>query len=461
MKKTLLALAVAALSANSFAASLDYTSATPVVVNTIAKEVVTVASPTTLTTTDTIEWPLGFSVTDQNLVRIDLTNGAKFKAAPDLTTTNITTAASVAQGGAGFDYVVLQFGNGATDAFDSAAILELSDLVVANQGDISLRYRLYSSQFDAAQANANTLVDKSYAYAKFANGLVFSSANPGVSRQIDVAAESKKFENNTATSTAFGGLNLSVVANTYGDDLTTGQELDIEDMIGAGAVVTVTGDFSAINATAANTKLDTLTGGSINTEKTAITFNLGATGSVVELDAAKLTYAATGTTVIAPSEFNAKLTLGTGALVKAAPADVANFATLAKNGSTQYVDLALKPGGAYSNFVRISNKSNTSGKVYLTVIADDGAQAQITLGEVAGQASDVLAARSSTTQMNVQDIFAAAAAKGLTLSGEGKLRLVVDGEFKGGDVTNALSNDYALGVQTYTVSKDGNSFATF
>lgn len=462
MKKTLLALAVATLSANAFAASLDYTAASAPTVNTIAKEVVTVTTATPLTTLDKVTWPLGFSITDQNLVRVDLSSGAKFTARPSLTAYDGTTSpatpipASIAQGGVGQSFVVFQFAPGATAAFNDDAELALNGLTVANQGNIDLRYRLYSSQPDAAAANANTLVDKSYAYAKFANGLVFAAANPGVSRQIDVAQNSKFFESATTptgetTSAPFGGLNLYVVPNTYGLDLS--DDLNLADMVGTtGAAVTVTGDFSAIAGT--GTLLGGTLTGSTNTAETAVTFPLGATTA---LNAAQLTYEVDGSTVIAPSEFNAKLTLGTGAKMATAPADVSNFATLAKNGSTQYVDLALKPGGAYKNFVRISNKSNTSGKVYLTVIADDGNQAQITLGEITGQSSDVLAARSSTTQMNIQDIFAAAAAKGLNLSGEGKLRLVVDGEFKGGHTTNALSNDYALSVQTYTVSTDRKS----
>lgn len=145
----------------------------------------------------------------------------------------------------------------------------------------------------------------------------------------------------------------------------------------------------------------------------------------------------------------------------AAPAAVNNFATLAKNGSNVYVDLALNPNGAFQNFVRISNKTNTAGNINLTVIADNGAQAQIALGDVAGQASSELGARASTTQINIKDIFDAAQAAGLSLSGENKLRLLVDGEFIGGDETNALSNDYGLSVQTYTVATDGTTFSTF
>lgn len=168
MKKTLLALAVSALSVNAFAADVDYFTApaTPTV-NTIAKEVVTVATATALTTTDTVSWPLGFSITDQNLVRIDLSNGATFTAAPSLVADSAGTAvtSSVAQGGLGQSFVVFQFAPGATAAFDQDAALTFAGLTVANQGDINVRYRLYSSQPDAAAANANTLVDKTYGYA--------------------------------------------------------------------------------------------------------------------------------------------------------------------------------------------------------------------------------------------------------------------------------------------------------
>ncbi|MFD2836473.1 hypothetical protein ACFS3C_07700 [Azotobacter vinelandii] len=82
------------------------------------------------------------------------------------------------------------------------------------------------------------------------------------------------------------------------------------------------------------------------------------------------------------------------------------------------------------------------------MIADDGSTASLALSDVEGQPAE-LAARASTTQMRIDDIYAAAVAKGFALSGQGKLRLVVEGEVP------------SLDVQTYTVSKDANSFATF
>ncbi|RRV43158.1 hypothetical protein EGJ86_00810 [Pseudomonas sp. o96-267] len=461
MKKTLLALAVSTLATSAFAATVDHT-ATTVVINNIAREVVPVTAPTDLTTTDGIIWTQGFSTTNQNLVRIDLPAGVTFTGVPSLAVDDGTNslASTISAGGVGQSFVLFQLDG--TQTVDQAGdvTLTLAGLRVTSQADINVRYRLYDDQVEANNATTRTLQDRTFGYASFGSGLVFASVNPGVSRQIDVSAtpSSTLFENGTDTSDAFGGLNLRVTNTaTYGTNL-SGPALTLTNLIGANPILTVSGDFSAISGTSANTLLGTLPG-AVNTAETAVTYNLTATPA--ELNAAQLTYEVDGTTVIAPSSYNASLALGTGALMTAAPAAVTNFATLAKNGSTVYVDLALNPNGAFQNFVRISNKTNTAGNVNLTVIADDGAQEQIALGDIAGQATSELAARSSTTQISVSDIFAAAQAAGLSLSGQNKLRLVVDGEFRGGDETSALSNDYALSVQSITVSKDGNSFSTF
>ncbi|MBX9914933.1 MAG: hypothetical protein K2Y25_13650 [Pseudomonadaceae bacterium] len=448
MKKTLLAVAITALSANAFAANLDYT-VSPVVtpVNTVAKEVVA-ASNIALTTTDTVSWPTGFSVTNQNLVRLDLTNGAKFTANPTMTVAGV--AATISAGGVGATYVIFQAGVATSGTSAAPVVLTLAGLTAATQADITIGYKLFSTQPDAVANNANTVAAGTFPYAKFANGLVFSAAAGAAtaSKQIDVTAESKKFANTTVTSNAFGGLNLSVNANTFGSNL-SGAALTLTNMIGTTAVLTVSGSFNAAAAAGAGSTLAGLAATSLDAGKTAITFPLAA--APVAITGGQLIYVATGTTAIAPSLFNAKLTLGTGAQVTTAPADVTSMANLAKTGASDDVDLALKPGGVYSNFVRISNKSTIAGNVYITAINDAGASATFNLGDVAGQTTSVLGAGASTTQLTIQNIFNAAAAKGLALSGEGKLRLVVDAEITEGK----------LDVQTYTVSKDANSFATF
>lgn len=464
LKKSLLALAVAGLSANAFAADVDYTATTAQTVNTIAKEVVPVTTATDLTTTDKITFPLGFSATNQNLVRIDLSNGAQFTADPGLVVDGgAGTAgaplggldASISEGGIGKSYVVFQLKGPNTVAQNKPVVLVLAGLTVANQGDVNAQYRLYDNQVDAHNATSRTLADKSYAYATFANALTFVAANPGVSKQIDVGSGSKKFKYGTTVSgdsAFFGGLNLKVADNTYGSTISnlSTDLLTLSSFIGPDAKLTVTGDFSAATDVNLGSSTSSIPG-VINTAKNAATFDLT---SVISAggwgtDAAQLQYLADQKTVIAPSEFGAKLTLGTNASLISAPAAVSNFATLAKNGATEYVDLALKPGGAFSDYVRITNRSSTDGNVFLTVINDNGDKASIGLSDIEGQTSNVLAGNASTSQITIQSIFDAAAAKGLTLTGEQKLRLVVDAE-----VTD-------LSVQSYTISTDGTTFSTF
>lgn len=449
MKKSLLALAVAGLSANAFAASLDYTTLPAPTANIVAKEVVTVTTATDLATTDTITFPLQFSATNQNLVRIDLSNSAKFGSttAPTLTVDGI--AASISEGGVGASFVVFQLQNTTTANQAAPVVLKLNGLTVANQGDVSAQYRLYDNQVDAHNASTRTLADKSYAYATFANALVFTANNLGASKQIDVTANSKKFVNGTYVSDAFGGLNLDVKANTYGTDFTTA--LTLEKVIGADAVVTVSGDFSAIAAGATGTTLGGIAATGVNTAKNAVTFKLGATGAVTPLADAQLVYATDlANTGIAPSDFNAKLTLGSGATLTAAPAEVSSFATLAKNGANAEVDLTMKPGGFYNDVVRITNKSGIAGDVFITVINDAGQSTTIKLGDIAGQTS-TLAAGSSTQQLPISDIFAAAEAKGFALAGQGKLRLVVEAQIPAG----------SLSVQNWVVSTDGTTLSSF
>jgi hypothetical protein len=463
MKKTLLALAVAALSVNAFAAPVDY-SVSPVTtpVNIIAKELVPVSSATTLTTTeDTVKWKAGFSVTEQNLVRIDLANGAKFATAPSLNVTgagvtNGTT--SISAGGAGESYAIFQFVAGTVAANSDVVTLTLGDLTVANQGDINVQYRLYSTQPDAVAANAATIASGTYAYAKFANALTFSAdaEKSKPSKQIDVSTGGKKFANETTTSDAFGGLNLSIADNTYGSALTVDNAgtweaaapLTLATAL-TGSTIEVTGDFSAFvtsPAALSNAKL-------ANVDATALTATKATFAlPVANLTAGQLVLTTDGTKVINPSSYSAKLVLGAAAPLKTAPADVSGFANLAKNGASEDVVITMKPkasGGFYENVVRITNKSAIEGDVSITVINDAGERATVNLGDIAGQTTSTLKAGASTTQITISDIYAAV--PGLALAGQGKLRLVVDSTIPEGQ----------LSVQSLVVSSDGATLSRF
>ncbi|QQN49839.1 hypothetical protein [Stutzerimonas balearica] len=465
MKKTLLALAVSALSVNAFAASVDY-SVSPVTtpVNTIAKELVPVTSATVLTTTDattpansdTIKWKAGFSVTEQNLVRVDLSNGAKFATAPSLEIAGTSQGAtSISAGGVGESYAIFQFVAGTVASNSDVITFKPGNLTVVNQGDINVQYRLYSTQPDAVAANASTVASGTYAYAKFANALTFSAdaEKSKPSKQIDVGTGGKKFVSSGTPSSdlisaPFGGLNLSIADNTFGTNLLAANKLTLGNALAA-STIEVTGDFSAFvasPATLTNAKLDGVAATALTATKA--TFALPA----VNLAAGQLVLTTDGTKVINPSSYNAKLVLDAAAQLKTAPADVAGFANLAKNGASEDVVITMKPkssGGFYENVVRITNKSAIEGDVSITVINDAGERATVNLGDIAGQTTSTLKAGASTTQITISDIYAAV--PGLALAGQGKLRLVVDSTIPEGQ----------LSVQSLVVSDDGSTLSRF
>ena len=127
--------------------------------------------------------------------------------------------------------------------------------------------------------------------------------------------------------------------------------------------------------------------------------------------------------------------------------NLGEIGVLNKNGSTKEANLVLAPDTSYTNLVRISNTSNIAGKFFVTAYSDDGKSVSFPLSDVAGQPA-TLDAGASTKQMKVADIYAAAEAKGLALTGDKKLRLKVEGEVA------------SLSLQNYTVSKDGNALNT-
>jgi len=464
MKKTLLALAVAAMSANAFAVDLNATTSNAV---NYASEIKLPSVLTDTTANDLdVTVQLGFSATAnvKRYVRFDLTN-AQFEApvvASDLTTTVIKTPAgvdeegqptpevavglspSVAVGGTkGSSYVVVEITPDTTLA-NTAALRFALDTINATGGDASIQYRLYETGVDAAAGNANVLAARSGKLFGFQSGLKAAIDYKGAEQLIDVTQESKYFVNDESLediSNLISKLSFGAVEKVY-DKL--GQQVEVETLI-KGAKLEVAGDFSAgAKEEGVLSKSAVTLAGDSATEISATS----AVFNVMDLNKANLILTVDGESALATQSFTAKLVSEANDNYTVASVDLGVVGELQKNGSSLPINLALKPGGAYANFLRISNTSNLEGKFFITVISDEGKSATVALSDVAGQPA-TLAPRASTTQMTIQQVFDAAAAKGLALSGEGKLRLVVEGE-----VPN-------LDAQTYTVSKDGNSFATF
>ncbi len=448
MKKTLLALAIAALSANAFAVDLNAANSDAI---NYASEIKLPAVLTDTVADDlNVKVQLGFSATAgvKRYVRFDLTN-AQFETpvvAGDLTEGgNVVLADSVAIGGTkGSNSVVIEITPATTLANNAVLTLDLAN-IKATGGDASIQYRLYETGVDANAGNNSTLAAKSGKLFGFKSALNAVVSTKGAAQKIDVTQESKYFVGAPQDVTNdIGSLTVGVNANVYSP---AGATVALADLVDS-AKVEVTGDFSAGlkdaegKLIAAAAVLPTTTAPEVTATKA--TYTLPAAG----LTAQPLTLTVDGKTALATQTFTAKLVPVAKAAYTVDAVELGVLGELQKNGSSQSLNLALKPGGSYQNFVRISNTSNLDGKFFITVISDEGKTATVNLSDVAGQPA-TLAARASTTQMTIQQIFDAAAAKGLALSGEGKLRLVVEGEVP------------SLDAQTYTVSKDGNSFATF
>ncbi|WP_312724922.1 hypothetical protein [Stutzerimonas kunmingensis] len=187
-------------------------------------------------------------------------------------------------------------------------------------------------------------------------------------------------------------------------------------------------------------------------------------------------------TAIPETRLNASFQPTAASAFQVASKDFTPAGVIKRDGSSQQVDLVLNPQSVYDNFVRITNKSGIAGKFVIEVINDAGESKSISLSEVAGQNSDIINAGASTSQINAKDVYRAAEAKGLTLSAASKLRFVVTGEVQStqyeyarnvegtiatGDgtvsttATTVVNTNDGISVQSYTVARDGNSFATF
>jgi len=424
MKKTLLAVAVAALSANAFAVDLDDNSG----VQFYAQEITVAATGTTLAGA-TADVTAGFALATDGYVRFDLANGATFDGVPALDTTG-ASAYSVSAGGDGANYVIFRT-DGSGVAINEVLTLT-GDVSVTGKTAVGLTYNLYETAANAV-AKSGSLATRTGTLLNFRSALSVTATEAAGILNIDaISSESKQFVGPAAV-TDLTDLSVTVVPATL---TPAGVAVAAIGDIASAYSWTLNGNFSA-EAGIADAGATAFT---VAADKQSATLANAANGTV--------TYTVTTTDEIAETVVSAVFSATPVAGYTISNVTVANAAELEKNGTTVDVDLALKPGGVFSNYVRISNKDTIPGAFSIRVIADDGQSASFPLSAVAGQPA-TLAAGASTTQMSIQQVFDAAQAAGLALSGEGKLRLEVTGQV----------ND--LDVQTYTVATDGTTFSTF
>jgi len=434
LKKSLLALAVAGLSANAFAVDLDAGTG----VATFASEIDVPSSGLVVgsTTKMTVATKAGFGLSN-SYVRFDLGNGATFGTAltnASLVTSGAATIALASGGQAGDNYAIFSL-NGSTTSADLLTLT--TDAKVVNENAVPVSYAIYETAAGAAN-KANALSSKSGNLLTFASALTATATGAVVDNIDAIGNQSKIFEFGVAGDKTKANLvNLNVALATTVPLKADGSAVALTDIYSK-YNWTLKGNFSAIAATS----------GLVDAAPTAFTVATDKQSANLDNANGLVTYTVTGTDAIAETDVDAVLAFTPNTGYKVDPISFNKVASLTKNGTTKGLDLALKPGGAFSNFIRITNTDTIPGVFFIKVINDAGESASFSLGDVTGQSASI-AAGASTTQISINDIFAAAQAKGLALSGEGKLRLEVTGQ------TNRLS------VQEYTVSTDGTTFSTF
>ncbi|WP_421232297.1 hypothetical protein [Aeromonas jandaei] len=455
MKKTLIALAIAGLSFNA-AAVVDFDAASPAVPKFASEIKFDATNGTALVNNGNIldvKTKVGFSISQNNqrYVRFDIT-GAEFGANGALAISAghpdfVSTVSS-----SGKTFVIFEIKDpSAAIAADAVLTYPLSITVKAGS-TVNLTYKLFETAVAAVNNDpAQALYTKSGAVATFTPALLAKKVDTTPTK-IDVTLESKKFVGGALTNT----VGKVAIGAATGVLWSTGAQAVMGDLVAAGSKVEIAADLSAGKKQAADaTKVDVtalkLNGvNATSIDATKATFALAAALGDVNTDPATtvdLVFEADGKTAMNETTYVAKYLVTAPATATTGDVTIGNLSTVTKNGSTEEANLVLAPDTSYTNLVRISNTSTIAGKFFITVIADDGKSATFPLSDVAGQPAS-LDAGASTKQMKVADIYAAAQAKGLALTGDKKLRLKVEGEVG------------SLSLQNYTVSKDGNALNT-
>ncbi len=367
---------------------------------------------------------------------------------------------------------------------DSTAVFRVDVNTSITAGDtFTLTYDIDGASSLASTTNTVTLgvtlvdvlgnvdtVGAAGAVATSAQGTALSSAATAGNPAIDVTLNSTLFVG-SLTSIQLGSIGLADGAAVE-DDGATAWATNGGDAAVTALTVTVNGGFAASigvdtdanAATADGVFIDLNNNGAYNAGEeadtltsTTATFNLtGAEAATVEAlgtAGTDIYMVVDGTTPIEVSNPTVDISVDWTNATYADSSSTGNaLAAVVKNGSQDRVEFALTPGGAFSNFIRITNPSSTSGSVFLTVTDDAGNSSSIDLGDVAGQ-STTLGAGASTSLIDINDI--AAATTGLDTSNSGKLRIDINAEF---GATGTTTGVYATSV---TVSTDGTTFSTF
>jgi len=398
--------------------------------------------------------------------------------ANDFASSNANASFSVSAGGqVGDDYVIVEI------AIDAGALADgqqtdtitfqpvdaagpVGKMEVFDQSTATIDYDLYETAVDAVN-QTNPLASASATWFGWSTGLALSCANV-VSDRIDVT-DPTQFVNADPLLVLGPNSVFSVnldVATAYNLD---GALVDIEvDYFTAGSVITVTGDMTAFaDATLPDdTDADASTTIAVDEQSASVTTALagGGIGTFSLPMVGTFDVTADGATEIPAGSYSLSLVDDGDATFDVGTVDLGVCGNLQYSGSTDRLDFALTPDGVFRQFVRVTNPSNTSGDVTVTVYNDNGDSSSFNLGDIAGVASSTLGAKASTGMININDVYAAAQAADATFDHNGgKLRVLVRGEFgddavDGNQETVVGRRDDGIYIQGVTVSRDNNAF---
>lgn len=326
-------------------------------------------------------------------VRFDLPAGVTFSGNPTYTVNDSNAApavVSVAQGGAGFGYVIFAVAPSAVGenlvgseqgTFAGAAA---GGITVKNSTAVSLTYKLFETLTNAANNTLPLKTAEEATFVSFANAISFGTA-ASQSAVADVAAAGGAYTAFTGAVAEKAVVALNVTHTARALVATGVNTTAAGDVLADTNAISVTGDFTASvtngvdlrvgTCAGANVQQGTIAGDKLSAAFSALTAAQIAQGLVV-------CYETNGTTQIVASTYS-----GTVDLVADAGFTVADGATgtgeITRNGTVLKAAFGETPAGSFSGTVNLTNTGSNAAPFTTSCLT--------TTGRVAGNAGSIAA----------------------------------------------------------------------
>jgi len=384
---------------------------------------------------------------------------------------------SISQGGTeGDTYVIVEIAAVGDDILQDDSINFAPNYTNATTGSIgatsqttrSIAYDLYETAVDAVN-ETNVLVSKSKDWITWEVGYAVECGAPSSAvKRIDVV-DPRQFLDVTFVSPV-AGVDISAETGVFN---LAGIQVDIvADYFAEGSEIVIAGSTEGFEVAdgfnIGGVVPSDVVGGSDPLDGSATFVTDDGTNGIQLPLSADFSVDADETNEMVPSTYSLSITNGGTTSFDVGTVTV-DCGSLQYSGSTDRLDFALTPNGAFQQFARITNPSQTAGDVTVTVYNDEGTSVTFPLGDVAGVETSI-ESRGSTKLININDIYAAAQAADATFAlaatgpdSRNKLRVEVRGEFGddavdgNSDTTVERLND-GIYIQGLTVSRDNNAF---